>query len=607
MAYIRIWLYLFLFVWLACDHHPQANQAQYDIIVIGGGTGAATAAISAGRQEVSTLLINPVEWLGGMLSSAGVSAIDGNHEMPAGLWGELRTQLRIHYGGAAALATGWVSHTQFEPSIADSILKSMTLPLEQLKIAYNSQWQSIQYDQDVWVVGYTDAAGKEHTVKSKILIDGTDLGDVAAAAGVPFRLGMDSRTDTGEAIAPTDSNDIIQDLTYTAILKDYGDSTDMTIPKPRAYDPKEFECACLDYCAGDPSDVHPCATMLTYAKLPNDKYLINWPRQGNDYYVNDVLLSREQRAQAYQEAKDKTLRFIYFIQHELGYKHLAIADDEYQTPDRLPLMPYHREGRRIKGKVLMTLEHISDPYHSTLYRTGVAVGDYPIDHHHLEVPEAPEIDFPMVPSFNIPLGSLLPLEHKNLIIADKAMSVSNIVNGSSRLQPVIMQVGQVAGIIAAHAIQNQTSTDEVPVRDIQQTILDDGGYLMPYWDVKPDHPYFASIQRIGACGILKGIGEPYKWANRTWFYPDIPVDRDELVAGLAPYLPDGYSFPEGSISKEWISSVLSLADDDPLWQGYNEGAHTSTALLSRAMVAHIIDQHLKPFARSIDIEGLEMR
>lgn len=31
-----------------------------------------------------------------------------------------------------------------------------------------------------------------------------------------------------------------------------------------------------------------CAKMLTYGKLPNNKYMINWPRHGNDIYLNVV-------------------------------------------------------------------------------------------------------------------------------------------------------------------------------------------------------------------------------------------------------------------------------------------------------------------------------
>ena len=38
-------------------------------------------------------------------------------------------------------------------------------------------------------------------------------------------------------------------------------------------------------------------------------------------------------------------RFVYYLQTELGYKNLGIAD-EYPTKDKLPMIPYHRESRR---------------------------------------------------------------------------------------------------------------------------------------------------------------------------------------------------------------------------------------------------------------------
>ena len=71
------------------------------------------------------------------------------------------------------------------------------------------------------------------------------------------------------------------------------------------------------------------------------------------------------------------MRFVYFMQHELGFNTLALADDEYPTADRLPFMPYHRESRRIHGKVRFTLNHMTDPYGQAqpLYRTNIAVGD----------------------------------------------------------------------------------------------------------------------------------------------------------------------------------------------------------------------------------------
>ena len=56
---------------------------------------------------VNTLVVEESEWLGGMLTAAGVSAVDGNYQLPAGIWGEFRSQLALHYGGLDSLKTGW--------------------------------------------------------------------------------------------------------------------------------------------------------------------------------------------------------------------------------------------------------------------------------------------------------------------------------------------------------------------------------------------------------------------------------------------------------------------------------------------------------------------
>jgi hypothetical protein len=194
---------------------------------------------------------------------------------------------------------------------------------------------------------------------------------------------MDSRHDTGEEFAPEKANDIIQDLTYVVILKDYGRGADRTIPKPAGYDPSVFACSCdVSDPAGPGKADNNCAQMMEYGRLPNGKYMINWPRCGNDSYLNLIRKSPAERQVMIGEAKAHTLRFLYYMQTELGYRHLGIAEGEYPTRDGLPMIPYHRESRRVRGLVTFTLNHAARPYEQpeALYRPGIAVGDYPIDH-----------------------------------------------------------------------------------------------------------------------------------------------------------------------------------------------------------------------------------
>ena len=405
-----------------------STEPETDVLVIGGTTSGISAGIQSARMGVNTVIVEETDWLGGMLSSAGVSGIDGNHNLHSGIWNEFRSKLRKHYGGAGALATGWVSNTLFEPHVADSIFKSMAAETEGLKVIYGYHLNEILKAENK-VVGarFRDEAGKEMTTRAKVIIDATDLGDGLFLAGAGYDTGMEARSLTGEANAPEESNNIVQDLTWVAILKDYGEGNNVIIEKPENFNPELYRGSCS--MTAD-SILITCDKMLTYGRLPGDKYMINWPRKGNDIYLNVIEMNRAERETELKKAKEITLGFVYYIQTELGFKNLGLADDEFPTSDKLAIIPYHREGRRLRGIERLTINNILDIYSGKpLYRTGISVGDYPVDHHHNANPMAPQISFPPVPSFNIPMGSLIPARVDGLIVSDKAISVSNIKIG----------------------------------------------------------------------------------------------------------------------------------------------------------------------------------
>jgi hypothetical protein len=116
------------------------------------------------------------------------------------------------------------------------------------------------------------------TIYAKQTIDATELGDVLANAKIPCSIGMEADAITKENAGVTASNNIVQDITYAAILKDYGIGADKTIPKPNNYSPEEFDGACTNY-YNNLSRQKPTVDaqkMLDYGKLPNGKYMINY-------------------------------------------------------------------------------------------------------------------------------------------------------------------------------------------------------------------------------------------------------------------------------------------------------------------------------------------
>lgn len=562
-----IYLITILGVLSSCSSSSPVES--YGVIVIGGGASGVTAGVQAARGGVNTLIIEETSWLGGMLTSAGVSCIDGNYKLPSGLFGEFRDSLAIRYGGLDSLKTGWVSHVNFEPNIGAEIFQNMVNAESLVCSIFEREVVSVVKRDNLWEVEVI--YGDEISIyRAEVLIDATELGDIAAYLGVSYDIGMDSRSESKESIAPEIGNDIIQDLTYVVTLKDYG--CDMTIDRPKGYDAERFYCSTDDDRCVDPKPNQAKwskESMLGYGKLPNGRYMINWPIEGNDYYANTIEMDRAERKLKLAEAKNFTLCYLYYMQTELGFSSYSIADDIYPTDDNMPLIPYYRESRRVDGVVRFNVNHITDPFtqDQALYRTGVAVGDYPIDHHHYRHPDweaLPELHFYPVPSYSLPLGVMFPKNIKNLIVAEKSISVTNIVNGTTRLQPVVLQIGQAAGASAAIMVK---SGKEVSVRAVQEELLSCGGYILPYLDVAKSHPDFRVYQRVGATGLLRGEGRNVGWENQTWLNIDSILTAEDVKLGFKDYTGEELSIQlSDSVT---IGEVLDVVIDIARVEGVN--------------------------------------
>ena len=595
---------ILFFLFVSCN-----DSSEYDVVIVGGGAGGTSAAIQSARNGAKTLLIEETNWLGGMLTSAGVSAIDGNYKLPSGFWGEFKDSLVSHYGSLEALKTGWVSNVLFEPKVGNEILKSIAHNEKNLKILYSTSTQSVsKHDGNYFNYQIKTSEG---TFFSKILIDGTELGDLLPMIDVDYDVGMDSNEMYDENIAPKIKNDIIQDLTFVMILKNYNKK--VKIDKPEGYDASEFYCSTSHKdCPESDKALWSPQQMMNYGKLPNDKIMINWPIYGNDYYSNLIEMSKEEREVVFEKAKNKSLRYLYYIQDELGFDNYSISDDEYETDDNFPLIPYYREARRMKGQVTFSLNYIKNPYDQKhkLYRTGVLVGDYPVDHHHDAHPEKeklPKLAFYPIPSYSLPFGSLISKKNSNFLVAEKSISVSNLVNGTTRLQPVVLQIGQIAGLIASESIKQNKKPNELNIRHIQSLILDNGGYIQPYLDVEKTHPHFKAFQRIGSTGILRGKGINVGWSNQSWFYPENEVDLELLLNDLSPFV-DLSTYPLNGIMlkdlKTWIESIINeKIDFKSDYLSLNLTDFNFERKVNRGELAVIIDYYLNPFIQSINFLG----
>ncbi|MDK2971639.1 MAG: hypothetical protein PWP23_1394 [Candidatus Sumerlaeota bacterium] len=470
-----------------------------------------------------------------MITSAGVSAFDGNKgALATGFFRRLRDALEAHYGGPQAVSTGWISHTCFEPHVAARILAGF-LKEEDVTVWHGAEATSILREEGRVAGAIIRHGGREREVRAKITLEATEYGDVLAMSGAEWLLGRESQSEFGEADAPPVADMAVQDLTICATLKKHAGRAP-ALPRPADYDPSEFDGAIADYCSNPDEDwlghrLHQWDSFISYASLPNDKYLLNWPFRSNDSPDTlGVFGTAEERATALQKGRDRTLRFVYFMQNELGHPEWGLADDEYDTPDKLAYIPYTREARRVRGlhtmvekDVLPVEGGVRPPFRAD----SIAVGDYFLDHHHSEAHRPPEErlveDYPDNAPFQVPYGCLVPRDLKGLLVAEKSISVSHIVNGCTRLQPVVMHIGQAAGAAAGLCLRKGIEPADLDVRELQEFLIGEGLMLYPYRDMDHTHPAAKAVQRLAMRGVMPE-GERFE------FRPDDPATEADLAA-----------------------------------------------------------------------------
>ena len=166
----------------------------------------------------------------------------------------------------------------------------------------------------------------------------------------------------------------------------------------------------------------------------------------------------------------------------------------------------------------------------------IAVGNYANDHHY------PGDDWPLAPKscrwggrwtgtpFCIPYGALLSATIDNLLSADKAFSTSHMANGATRLQPLIMNVGQAAGAASALAVELMQQPCELSVRILQDRLITDASApsaVAPLWDTPWHHSAWRERQRSVLKGIHPDAARPETLhTGRRWRAIVTPHDQD---------------------------------------------------------------------------------
>jgi len=274
-------------------------------------------------------------------------------------------------------------------------------------------------------------------------------------------------------------------------------------PKPKGYDPKRFELLAIylnemTKYMGRPLTVNEVGLIRV---IPNGKADLN-NRGGfsTDYIGKNYDYpegSYATRARIWQDHIDYQQGLYYFLANDprvpaalrAEMSEWGLAKDEFTDTANWPNQLYVREARRMVGDFVATQKDLQ----TDLKKADViGMGSYNSDSHNVQRHVSPEgivlnegnMEVPVKP-YQIAYRMLTPkaAEAENLLVP-VCFSASHVAYSSLRMEPQYMILGHAAGVAAALAVKNGVNVQSIPVGELQQTLLNEGGVFEQGVDIQ---------------------------------------------------------------------------------------------------------------------------
>ncbi|MGX9964215.1 FAD-dependent oxidoreductase [Roseomonas sp. F4] len=133
-----------------------------------------------------------------------------------------------------------------------------------------------------------------------------------------------------------------------------------------------------------------------------------------------------------------------------------------------------RESRRIHG--LHVLEE-AELREGKAFADRIAWGAYPMDIHPAKGAGLHFEGFGADHAYAIPLRALLPRGFDNVLVAGRGISASHKAHAAIRVMPIVMAIGQAAGIAAAMAARGNAAPAEIDVPALQDALRQASAHL----------------------------------------------------------------------------------------------------------------------------------
>jgi hypothetical protein len=490
-----------------------AMKFHCDVLVAGGGVAGVSAALSAARNGMSTMLLESQISLGGLATNGYVNGIAGMVEGNCAEWLD-----RMEAAGALLRRP---HQSAIDPEKGKLVLESMLLEAG-VRVLYGAGVVDVTTEDGVVreVVCHTKSG--RLGVKAGIVIDATGDAEVAAAAGVPYEVG------SAEFGGLNMSTTLAFRMGGVNMTK-YGEANRTRMQQPatggegasRASLLSELEDRAVE--AGDlPHFVFPTALIYQVPGTPPENADI-CVMTTHSFYTRNTD-AEDLTRQVIEQHRQIAWMEAFFKKYVPGFEKGRLTG--------IANLHGVRDSRRVIGEYVLKDEDVAcaakfedgiakfpeffDTHHPTNRRLGF------MRHIHLDEPKEPAVCRParcggdMHPFVQpggyearvnpleyceIPYRSLVPLKADNLLVAGRCASAEFHAMAAVRVIALCMATGQAAGTAAALCLKEGVTPRELDGRRVRQEMIAQGVAL----DQAPDGHWATVRQELrGEFVVLPG-------------------------------------------------------------------------------------------------------
>jgi hypothetical protein len=296
-----------------------AEPKMADVLVVAATPGGIAAAVSAARSGASVVVLEESAHVGGIVAGGLTNTDIRKKGAVGGLFAEFVRRVREHYAKTYGVDSAQLKACQgghmFEPKVAELVFREMLAGEKNIRLIERQRVGSARVvgadgvERDAEPGQRMDGAmpkefgasvklvslitedlahpGERTTFKASVFIDATYEGDVAALAGVPYRVGRESRGTFGETHAGViyarfgDRNplpgstgaadDGIQAFCFRFHLTKNATNS-VPVEKPAGYQREDYRAVLDDIRAGR---VTKLTQVIQFYAMPNGKFEVN--------------------------------------------------------------------------------------------------------------------------------------------------------------------------------------------------------------------------------------------------------------------------------------------------------------------------------------------